>query len=104
MTAVEEFSLGQRRGKWVLVIHAPDLTGEVVSSQRWVVEGVAKAYRQMQRKTAVKAVPDPALVQAICDSIPTDAIDDPAEAQVLAGYIARAVAAKYDLTEKPGVT
>ena len=52
MSALEEYarevSLGQRRGKWVLTIHAPDLHGEAISSSRETVEALAGAYGLMR--------------------------------------------------------
>jgi hypothetical protein len=44
-----ELSLVQRRGKWLLVIHGRDVTGEAEAAQRWVVEGIAEAYASMRR-------------------------------------------------------
>jgi hypothetical protein len=50
-----ELSLGQRRGKWVLSIHGPDVSGEAASSSREVVEAIAEAYAAMRRDTEVLA-------------------------------------------------
>jgi hypothetical protein len=47
-----ELSLSQRRGKWVLAIHGPDVSGEAESSSREFMEIVAEAYAAMRTETA----------------------------------------------------
>ena len=56
MTALEDFprelTLTERPGRlarWVLSIHAPDLSGEISSSSKATVEAMAEAYGAMRR-------------------------------------------------------
>lgn len=65
MSAIDEnpreFSLVQRRGRWVLLIHAPSLDGEASSFSRETVEAIARelapAVRHLVRAEAVARLP-----------------------------------------------
>jgi len=77
----------------------------------WVAPGIDRALKaavatggHVDLVGTANGKPAPALIQAICDAIPTDAIDDPYEAEALARFVARGLAARYDLTEKTGAT
>ena len=56
MSAIEDYprelTLTERPGRlarWVLSVHAPDLAGEISSSDKGTVEAMAEAYGAMRR-------------------------------------------------------